>query len=287
VLVSIDEPAERARIQDLAAQLGLDRPIVDGHMRLHRAGCLFQDAQGQCLIHARFGAQAKPATCNQFPLVLLETEAGPRRGIDPCCYHAHLQSDAAPVLPHAGGPARRVHFDEGQADDERELLAVLDAQEASVAGLLGWLETGVLGPADRLPAGLASSWIRSLRGAGLQRFLNADIAGVVLRRSLGPAILHIPALRADAAPAWSGLEPVVETQVLAALRSLVYLRLCSTALPRVGDVALLGLLGAVLLAWRDARGEPLGSGLSGWFRLMRAPQFSGVLFRGGRPGAES
>jgi len=287
VLVSIDDPAERARVQGLAVELGLDRPIVDGRMRLHRAGCLFQDAQGQCLIHARFGPQAKPATCNQFPLVLLETESGPRRGLDPCCYHAHLQPDAAPVLSHADVPARRVPFDAVQADAEREILAVLDAGGASVAGLLGWLELGVLGPADRLPVGLASSWTRSLRGAGLQRFLHPDIAGGVLRRSLGPAIKLIPALRADAPPAWSGLEPVVEAQVLASLRSLVYLRICSTALPAVRDVALLGLLGAVLLAWRDARGGPLGSGLSGWFRLMRAPQFSGVLFSGGRPGAES
>jgi hypothetical protein len=281
VLVSVDDPRERVRLEELASQLGVARPIEGSRLRLVDAGCVFLDAQGGCRLHARFGAASKPRTCLQFPLVVLDTEHGPRAGIDPCCYHAHSQApDAQPVLS-GEVPARRVRFGAHESARERAVLEALGRDDASVAGVIGWLRDGAMGPADALPPGLASSWVYTARGAGLERFLHPDIAGVALRRALGGAFAGLATLHAHRPPAWTGLGEAAEAQVTAALRSLLFLRICSTAVPRVDRAAGLGLLGAVLLAWHDPEPSALGAALAGWFRLMRAPQFGAALTRAG------
>lgn len=287
MLVSIDDPLERERVEALAARLGIDGVLVDGRLRHVGAACVFLDVQGACRIHAAFGAQAKPATCQQFPLVLLETEGGPRAGIDPCCYHAHRQAADAPVLDLPRLLPRRVSFDPARAADESSLVTILAAESASLGGLLARVQGTAVPGADGVPRGVASAWIRCLQQARLERFLDPDIAGDALRRSLGPAFALIPRLDPVRPPPWPAMQPAAEAQVLAALHALVWLRLCNTAIPAVRDVITIGSLGAVLLAWHDPEALAVGAGLAGWFRLMRAPQFSQALLMGGPRAARS
>ncbi len=281
MLVSIDAPTERERIEEIAAQLGIQDALVDGRLRRAQARCVFQDLGGACRIHQAFGAAAKPATCQQFPLVVLQTEAGPRAGIDPCCFHAQGQGTSAPALSAEGLPARRVSFEPWQAEDERRLLEVLDAGDASLFRVLGWLRSDGVDSDAQAPPAMLTAWVHALQRAQLQRFLDPDIAGVVLRRSLGPAFGAIPRLDPARPPPWPTLEGDAQAGVVAALRSLVFLRVCSTAIPSVRDVAAVGVLGAALLAWHDPAPSALETGLAGWFRLMRAPQFSRALLMGG------
>jgi hypothetical protein len=271
VLVTVPD-AELPILRQQASSLGVERPVVEGHLRLDGARCAFLDPEDRCGIHARFGLEAKPAVCQQYPLVVLETEAGRRAGIDPGCFHAHGDRGAWPVLDPSGVPARSVHFDSEQAHSEGALLAALGAPGATLGSVLGLL-AGDRGHGSDLPPGLGARWICCLRDAGLQRFLNPAIAGRALRSALGPAFDLVPELDPDVPPAWLGSEPAADQLVREAVQRLVYLRVCSSQLDLVQGVALLGLLGGVLLAWCDPRPAALGPGMAGWCRLLRGPHF--------------
>ncbi len=274
--VTIPEPDERARLRALAGELGLDDPFDGERLRLVDAVCVFQDSAGACRIHASFGGASKPDTCLQFPHVWVDTEQGLRVGVDPCCFHADGWGPAAERSDEA---PRRVHYEPEHSERERAILAELDRADASVSGVLGWLQDGRTGPPGRLPAGLAQRWIAALGGAGLERFLAPSIAGPALRAALGASFALAPTLRSWQSPPWPTLDADTERQVLVATAALLRLRICASALPVVDDVAGLALRGGVLLAWTDPRPGPMARGLAGWFRLMRAPQFSGALFR--------
>ena len=47
--------------------------------------CVFLGAGGLCEIHRRTGAEAKPATCRQFPFHFVQTPAGVETSLDPAC----------------------------------------------------------------------------------------------------------------------------------------------------------------------------------------------------------
>jgi Fe-S-cluster containining protein len=273
VQVSLPRPEARAQVLRQARELGIPDPIIDGHLRRVGARCAFLDERDECRIHARFGGAAKPVACQQFPLVRVETESGPRAGIDPECFHAHGPVAALPLLDSTGLLARSVHFDPEQAHSEGVLLGALGAEDASVAQVLSLLAGRPPGPAGALPPGLAGRWIQRLQGAGLERFLDPEIAGAGLRGSLWPAFARVPALDPGSPPAWPVLDDQGEAVVLQAVRALVFLRLCASQLELVQGVTLLGLLGGVLLAWNDPGHEPLARGMAGWCRLMRGPHF--------------
>ncbi len=277
MFVSVPEPAERERVADLARALGLEAPFEGAHLRLVGAACLFQDPAGRCRIHARFGEEAKPVSCRQFPLVRLETERGPRTGIDPCCYHAHDSARDAPLLALGRIPPRPVRFDGPQSAREAALLGALAAPGASVAGALTWLRRGRLGAPDRLPRAMASAWIDALAHGGLPRFVEPRIAGPMLRSALRRPVEQASTLRSWAPPPWPGLGAELEAAVLARVAELLRLRICATAMPQVDEVAGLALRGAVLLGWCDPTPGSMARGLAAWFRLMRAPAFSAAF----------
>ena len=154
VLVTVPD-AELPILRQQASSLGVERPVVEGHLRLDGARCAFLDPEDRCGIHARFGLEAKPAVCQQYPLVVLETEAGRRAGIDPGCFHAHGDRGAWPVLDPSGVPARSVHFDSEQAHSEGALLAALGAPGATLGSVLGLL-AGDRGHGSDLPPGLGA-----------------------------------------------------------------------------------------------------------------------------------
>ncbi len=277
VLVSVPDDGERERVYESGRRLGVPDPVVDGRLRHEQARCVFVAQDGLCRIHAAFGSEAKPDTCRQFPFVVIDTEGGLRAGIDPCCYHAHSQESTAPAVPAALLPPRAVFFEPAQVQQERALLLALAADGASIAGLLAGPTAGSDRVSVALPEGLVGAWIHRLHRARLLRFLDPDIAGGFLRTFLGPAFASIADLDPHRPPPWPTLATGTEAQILDAVRDLVFLRLCNKAIPSVQTVATLALLGAVLLAWQDPKPDRLGLGLAGWFRLMRAPQFSRAL----------
>ena len=89
VNVRLLDPDELARVVRLGQELAVAEPVVGNRLRQTEDGrCVFLDETHLCTLHARFGADAKPLICRQYPLVQLSTEAGQRRGIDPGCYSA-------------------------------------------------------------------------------------------------------------------------------------------------------------------------------------------------------
>ncbi|MBW1877490.1 MAG: YkgJ family cysteine cluster protein [Deltaproteobacteria bacterium] len=83
VRAELEDAEEAARIRRIAEEMGVDEPIVDGFLRQENGMCPFLAADGRCGIHARYGGEAKPLVCQQFPYVVLDTESGMRAGVDP------------------------------------------------------------------------------------------------------------------------------------------------------------------------------------------------------------
>ena len=66
----------------------VERPVEDGGLRFSDGRCVFLRDDMLCKLHAAFGMESKPLTCQQFPFVATGTESGTRAGIDPSCAHA-------------------------------------------------------------------------------------------------------------------------------------------------------------------------------------------------------
>jgi len=56
--------------------------VIDGR-------CVFLGDDRLCLLHGHFGAQAKPLTCQTFPIASVEAEGEIRVGVQPSCYTLH------------------------------------------------------------------------------------------------------------------------------------------------------------------------------------------------------
>ena len=60
--------------------------------------CVFLAADGRCWVHARQGAQAKPDTCQLFPLATIVTACGPRLTLRIACASLHeSHEDGSPL----------------------------------------------------------------------------------------------------------------------------------------------------------------------------------------------
>lgn len=262
VRVRLVDDAEQARIVAMGAALGVADPVVDGRLRFDAGRCVFLDAGG-CRIHAAHGAAAKPAICRQYPLVVTDTGAGHRVGVDPGCYTAWSSREAA-ALPVEGALAHTIRLDPAAEGNEAAVLGILSAPDQTVAGAL----TALVG---RDPARFAGPWIAAVQQAGLERLLDRPEAGAALRQALGPTIARTLALDPDAPPDWAPAAEV-DAWALEVARRMVGLRLAASV-PIVQAVALLSLGGALLVGWTEPTPEGFARGLAGWSRAMRAPIF--------------
>jgi Fe-S-cluster containining protein len=251
---------EVARVQSHAAALGLSDVVEEGRLRLVDGRCvLLEDTR--CRLHSAFGAAAKPAICRQYPLVLLDTGAELRGGLDPGCYSA--RPPGSPI-DWTGAVANRVVLEETAAGQEAAILVLLQRAPSVAAAL------AALGVAP----GFDERFRAAARTAGLGALLARPEAGGGLRSALAGVI---DAVECGASP--GALAPEEETHALASVGALVGLRLCAS-FPFVPGVALLGLGGARLCAAADPRPEPFRRALAGWMRAVRAPAWWSALVPG-------
>lgn len=268
-LVGDDEPA---RIAKLADELGVERAIEGGALRQLDGSCVFLDEQLRCRIHARFGAEAKPRICRQYPTVVVHTESGLRAGIDPGCYTAWRTWRDGPEIDVEAFVGGRADLDAREAGIERGLLALIDRPGASIASTVGALCPGAP-DSTGLPAGFASRLV--------ERLHTADLAGLIARPEAGPSLRGSLRPLADAVRGWSPAKPPpwptqapeeVEAWGLEVLRRTLYLR-TAAHIPFVQGVALLTVAGTVACSWTDPRIEAFGPAMAGWSRALRAPAF--------------
>ena len=267
-LVGDDEPA---RVAQLAEQLGVERPIEGGALRQVDGSCVFLDDELRCRIHARFGAEAKPRVCRQYPTVVVHTESGLRAGIDPGCYTAWRTWRDGPEIDVEAFVAGRAELDERQAGFERGLLALLDRPDATIAALVGALCPGAP-DATGLPVGFAGRLVERLHTADVAGLIARPEAGPSLRASLQPLGAAVRGWSPAKPPTWRPLEGEAEAWALEVVRRTLYLR-TSAHIPFVQGVALLTVAGAVACGWADPRMEAYGPALAGWSRALRAPAF--------------
>jgi len=159
-LADIDDPLERI-------ELG-SRPVTALVARGPDRSCIYLGEDLKCRIHARLGPEAKPLLCRMFPYTVVLTESGLRIGVSPRCYtyQKTWKGDGGEIDEVTGvsrqelpAPLLRVVLDEPtrvMLDDlntplfaflqqERELLALLDAPETTLARLLAWTTSQLRG----------------------------------------------------------------------------------------------------------------------------------------------
>ena len=263
VFVALDEE-EQARMERLAPTVGVEQPVVDGGLRFEAGACVFLDEQDTCRLHRHHGPASKPLTCRQFPFAAIETESGPRAGIDPACTSASRTWRAGPSFVPAEIQATRRPLHPSQHEPEAALLRAL-AEAPSIAAMLHLLCTGSPG-GPALPAGFAGRWITRVQAADLGGFLADPDTGRGLRRALAGVPEALQALDPDAPPPWPTLSAEEEAWSLEVTRRMVYLRR-APLIPVVQGVALLTLGGAVASAWTTP--DRFGAALAAWARILR------------------
>jgi len=271
VRAELEDAEEEARIQRIAEEMGVREPIVKGMLRQEKGVCPFLAADGKCGIHARYGAEAKPLVCRQFPYVLLDTESGPRAGVDPSSFHTLSTWHTAPPFTDVVGTPRRSRIDPESQRVEAAIVARCGAEGATVASVLGML-CGAPQCAPDLPPGFASRLAVRLQHMQLKILLQAPDGGPAQRAALQPLVELIDRLEPDDPPGWPALAPNEDAFAVEVARRMVFLRLV-TRVPVVQGVALLVLSGAVALGWACPEPDRYGPALASWSRLIRAGSF--------------
>jgi hypothetical protein len=267
----LEDEEEAARIQRIAEEMGVENPIVDNILRQDNGTCPFLASDGKCGIHARFGLEAKPLVCQQFPYVLLDTESGPRAGVDPSSFHTLATWHTAPPYTNPVGQPRRSRLEPDNVRVEAAIIAQCSAEGATVASVMGML-CGAPGHDPQLPPGFASRLATRLKRMHLGLLLQAADGGPAQRDALRPLVDLIEELDPDRPPAWPALAPNEDAFAVEVTRRMVFLRLV-TQVPIVQGVALLMLSGAVALGWACPDPDRFGPALASWSRLIRAGSF--------------
>ncbi|MBN2800302.1 MAG: YkgJ family cysteine cluster protein [Deltaproteobacteria bacterium] len=275
VKVRILSQEEEDRIVRLGAELGVDAPVVGPaalrQLRHEGGGCAFQAEDGRCRIHSRYGLEAKPLICRQFPLVATRVGEVVRVGVDPSCFAAAegwLEGEPLDLGALAvGGGA----LSAGEAAAEATLLRLLGEAGASVGGVLQALTGERCEAGDAVPPGFMARLQERIAALPLRELADQESAGAQLARTW----------RGLAAADWSSpldrgaLRPEHEAWALEAVRRVVALRL-SEGIPSVVGVALLALGGAVAAA--HAAPDDFGAHYAGWLRGLRiAPFWQGLI----------
>jgi Fe-S-cluster containining protein len=271
VRAELEDDEEADRIRRIAVEMEVEEPIVDGFLRQEKGTCPFLAADGKCGIHARYGAEAKPLVCRQFPYVLLDTESGARAGVDPSSFHTLATWHTAPPYSNPVGTPRRSRLDPANVRVETAIIARCSAEGATVASVLGML-CGAPDHAPQLPPGFASRLATRLKRMHLDILLQAPDGGPAQRDALLPLVELIADLDPENPPSWPALAPNEDAFAVEVTRRMVFLRLV-TKVPIVQGVALLMLSGAVALGWACPDPERYGPAIASWSRLIRAGSF--------------
>lgn len=266
--VRLTGPEEQALIVEQAAALGIADPLIDTTIRHVKGRCVFLSEESRCLIHERFGADAKPLVCRQFPRRATLAEDGLRVGIDPACTSAHQSWRDGPEVQPLVGMQSEVVLDAELGQSERALIALFSDPNMTFARAIQ-IMTGSppLGP--ELPVAFVSRALATLRLAG--------IAGVFGDPDNGAELLyyirHLEPTLGDLDPAkppvfGEALTPEMDAFAMEAMRRHLFLRLGDPVLPPIAQ-ALLVTMGVMISAWASPDEDHFASGLSGWLRLIR------------------
>ncbi len=258
--VQLEPGEEEIRIRGAALALGVLDPIEGRALRQEEGRCVFLTDNRRCSIETRFGPDAKPASCRQFPLVATRVGGEVRVGMDPVCSHdivGSLQGDrvtagSVQVRPAPGGP--------GWEDQELWLSEVLCTPGQTV--------TGALQEALRVdPDALQGIWRRMVRS---------------LHRSGVAADPRLPTPVMQAlAPLWGWQGegpgrpwlPFAESYALQAADRLVQLRLIGSV-RTPSALVILSLMGA-WGAWQVTDDvEGFGRTYAAWIRALRDEGFT-------------
>lgn len=261
---------EQVRIQGFAEEWGVPDAIVDGWLVQDGGRCVFLQDDNLCGIHVRHGAEAKPAVCQQFPHVLVQTEGELRGGIDPSTHSTLPTWSDAPPVTNLGGEVRNSNFEPHERHTEAVIIGWCSEPGATIASVLAHLCGAE--PSDTLPDGFAGRLVQRLQAMRLDLLLQARDAGPAQKRALQPLVDAIPTWDPADPPAWPVLSPTAEAFAVELARRMVFLRL-ATRIPLVQGVALIALSGAVATAWASPADAAYGPALSSWSRLMRGGSF--------------
>ena len=264
VKVRLWSDAERQRIIDAAETMGVPDPIVDGRLRMVDAHCVFQNDEGLCGIHAKFGFEAKPVACQQYPLIVLDTELGRRAGIDPSCFTHFGSWRTAPELPLVTKVTNKLEFDAAQIQMEgRVLHALARPFDESLSMLV------------QDPEHFGKRLVTVIQAADLEAPIHAPEAGQFLRQYMSALIAYIDTLDPETVTVTLSGERAAFTMDIA--QRMVGLRLMPSY-PLLPGVALLSLVGGIVSDWHHPDDDDAFSAtLSTWTRAIRRPAFWGEL----------
>lgn len=254
---------EAARITALAPALDVDEPLVDGQLRRIGGRCAFLGDDNLCRIHARFGADAKPTVCRQYPIVAIRAERDVRIGVDPGCLSGWRTWETADELDAGRFVATSRELDPRLLPVEDALVGMLEELPA-----LAVLER-LVGP---LPAFFGDLLRRAERGRLADRLVHPDTAPA-LRARLGPLADWLRKTQEMTPPV---LDVRSDAWVREVARRVVWLRLLHRA-PHPAAGATLSLAGAALCAAVHPEFDRFGPAFAAWTRVMRAPEIIPIV----------
>ena len=139
-----------------------DREVAALTLRGEDRRCIYLGEDNLCRIHTTLGSAAKPLICRMFPYTIVMTESGLRIGISPRCYtfeQTWKETTPGDVMTMTGvsakelpAPLLRVVLDDPTLlvdplerstplfhflDQEKELLTLLESDDANFSSLLG------------------------------------------------------------------------------------------------------------------------------------------------------
>lgn len=234
---------ERIDRQEWREQLGVEPYVLVGRRALLNkqadGACVFLTDDNRCMIHAKYGEEAKPLACRIFPFSVRPTERGWQASFRFDCPSA-AASDGSPLSQHTGSLNRVVAELEHAppAGDGATCLqprvpataAEVDAVTSRYVRWLGQRELPLrhrLLGAARVTSTLATAKLKTVRGARLTELVD---------------------LLFDAAPGERTQEPRTPTRRQSAmLRQLVFAHAEHVSLPELRS----GLSGRLKKRWRQ------------------------------------
>ena len=271
VVVRFVDAEERDRITAIARELGLADGVDGEKIVKDGAVCPFLEDGWKCRIHARFGMEAKPLICRSFPLVVTETESGPRIGIDPASRAFRTTRHTGSPLQHIGLPPNEQAVPAPQAHFEQFAVGIATTEGATLGDLAGVLcgQRGHRGPA--FPDGLEARIARRLVEMDFVAHLANEDISLHMQAALGPLARWVA--EADPDTATVALGPDEDAYARDAIAAMLYLRLAGKSYPSPAAAGFVALMGAMACAFPGPTPEGYGVALSAWLRMMRAPAF--------------
>jgi len=274
--VRMADDSERVRVERQALELEVADPIVDGELRQENGVCAFLGDDRLCRIHARFGLDEKPITCQLFPRRSVQAEDGVRFGVDPGCASTWRSLQDGPELSLWFIPTGRdQHLAPGLAAVETKLIKLARAPAMTIARLASAFSQESLSRSGGFPVGLGTRLLD--RARFVVDALTDPENGPLVNADLAPLVAFLRALD-QGRPLEVGrvapfvLAPALEPIALDTLQRTLFLRLGGEAIPPSGH-ALVVLAGVLASALTDPRPERFGPTLAAWSRVSRVDGF--------------